>query len=139
VVPSRVNSGTTHEDNEVVRDLDRSILRGFDNTDSGRGEVGVGACASTLEREDGPAEGLTLILLKYRAPAEGDGARAPELRLGDMSTPSMSSLSGTGRGNAVARAVVSLHEDMRSLASYEAIDSGRMGFEIVRFLAMLLG
>ena len=39
----------------------------------------------------------------------------------------------------MARAVVSLHDEMRSLASYEAIESGRMVVEIVRFLAALLG
>lgn len=138
----QVVTHTTHEDNEVARDLDLSIFCAFDKTDGGRGLVGVGACASTLESEDGPAEGLTLIFPKYRGAGVGggDAARGPGRGLGGVSTPSdISSLLEVGRGNAVAKAVVSLHEDMRSLASYEAIESGRIGFEMVRFFAMLLG
>jgi len=56
--------GGRTEDNEVVRDRDLSALCVFDKTDGGRGVLGVGACASTLESEDGPAEGLTLIFPK---------------------------------------------------------------------------
>lgn len=68
------NKATTHDDNEVVRDRDRSAFNGFENADEGRGDEGTGACASTLDRDEGPAEGLTLILLKYREGA-GDGSR----------------------------------------------------------------
>lgn len=102
--------------------------------------LGVGACASTLEREDGPAEGLTLIFPKYRGAAEGDGVLGPDPEPeGTSALMGRPSLSGIGRGNAVARAVVSLHDEIRSLASYEAIESGRMVVEVVRFLARLLG